>query len=66
MTGVSLVVKCGPYKKEDMLSRIEILESEIEELEEEQEDYEFGSCQYDYCDMELQAKYAELSRLKKK
>ena len=49
-----------------MLSRIEILESEIEELEEEQEDYEFGSCQYDYCDRELQAKYVELSRLKKK
>jgi len=66
MTGVSLVVKCGPYKKEDMLSRIEILESEIEELEEEIEDYEFGSYPYDVVNGELEAKYVELSRLKKK
>ena len=48
-----------------MLDRKQILESEIEELEEEQENYEFGSCQYDFCDMELQFKYAQLSRLEK-
>ena len=49
-----------------MLSRIEILESEIEELEEEIEDYEFGSYPYDFVNGELEAKYVELSRLKKK
>ena len=55
-----------------MLSRIEIyermdeLEAEMEELEEEIEDYEFGSYPYDVVNGELEVKYVELSRLKKK
>ena len=45
--------------------RIDELEADIEELEEEIEDYDFGSCQYDVVNRELECKYVELSRLKK-
>ena len=48
-----------------MLSRIEILESEIEELEEEIEDYEFGSYPYDVVNGELEYSYSRLASLEK-
>ena len=48
-----------------MLSRIEILETEIEELEEELEGLEFGTYLYDVLTSQVEAKYVELSRLKK-
>ena len=48
-----------------MLSRIEILETEIEELEEELEGLEFSTYLYDALTSQVEAKYVELSRLKK-
>ena len=48
-----------------MLSRIEILETEIEELEEELEGLEFSTYLYDVLTCQVEAKYVELSRLKK-
>jgi len=48
-----------------MLSRIEILETEIEELEEELEGLEFGTYLYDVLTSQVEVKYVELSRLKK-
>ncbi len=47
------------------MSEIEELRVKIDELEEEIEDYEFGSYPYDVVNGELEAKYVELSRLKK-
>ena len=48
-----------------MLSRIEILETEIEELEEELEGLEISTYLYDVLTSQVEAKYVELSRLKK-
>ena len=48
-----------------MLSRIEILETEIEELEEELEGLEFSTYLYDVLTSQVEVKYVELSRLKK-
>ena len=54
-----------------MLSRIEIyermdeLEEEIDELEEELEGLEFSTYLYDVLTSQVEAKYVELSRLKK-
>ena len=48
-----------------MISRREALEAEIEELEEELEDLEFSTYLYDVLTSQVEAKYVELSRLRK-
>ena len=47
------------------LDRKQILEAEIEELEEELEDLEFSTYLYDVLTSQVEAKYVELSRLRK-
>ena len=47
------------------LDRKQILEAEIEELEEELEGLEFSTYLYDVLTSQVEAKYVELSRLRK-
>jgi len=44
----------------DMLKRIGLKYKEIEEMEEEIKDYDFGSCQYDFLNADLESAYIEV------